>query len=489
MKIKTWLMLAFLIVMFLPIVCAYGFYILVQEWDESRRLVDTFELTEQIQSIESQLQLTDLYHVKPLEDFENQLSSDVIHNENVTTKLYRADGVRVYHSDSDNHYMQQVDRSLLMKNLYQYDLSYDHLSVKKPVFDGETMVGVYDIDLARTEWVEGVESRRTMMIGMAVGLLILLYLALLWLLHRKLNRPLKDLMNGMSVFATKHKTVRFDHKKNDEIGQLMKHFEQMQEQIEASQKLAQKEQEEKQLMMASFSHDIKTPLTSLQTYAEALEEDEDEALTGEEKREYLQIIKNKTNHLKGLVDDLTTYAKLQSAQYEMELTEVDADEFFEMIFEGYDEIARQKNIRLLKQISINGHCEMNAQQMVRFVDNLMSNALRYTPGRRLIGMAVIGKEHELPDWIFPEIKKDVEAFSEDQAVLIVQNEGPSINDSQLNSILTPFYQIDDARTTDRDKNSGLGLSIAKMIADKHGGEMNIMSAEQGTLVMMRFNQM
>ncbi|MBP3951882.1 HAMP domain-containing sensor histidine kinase [Bacillus suaedae] len=484
MKIRTWLMVTYLIVMFLPLAAAYGFFLLVQEWDQSKRLADMFELNEQIRTIEDHLQSRSLYQVQPKEEIEKQLPEET-KRAGVTIQLYRSDGVLVYHSDDDYQTLQQVDRSQLMKNLYNYELSYQFLSVKKPIYEDQQIHGIYEIQMDRSDWVDGVKERRTMMIASLMILFTALYGAVIILLQRKLNRPLKQLMNGMSSFAAMQKPIHFKQKKNDEIGQLMRHFEQMQEQIVNAQQAAKKEQEEKQLMMASFSHDIKTPLTALQTYAEALQDESN--LTPAERKEYLQILKNKSSHLKGIIEDLTTYAKLQSSQYDIELPEVDAEEFFDMLFEGYDELARQQGILLQKHAVISGTCFMNDQQMVRYLDNLMSNALRYTPTGSMIGLAVINAGEELPEWIFEEARSQLEQFHEDHALLIVQNDGPKIHD--LEAVFTPFYQEEDARTFEQAKHTGLGLSIAKRIAEKHNGEMKLSSFNgKGTLITMRFKQ-
>ncbi|MCA0970531.1 HAMP domain-containing histidine kinase [Halobacillus litoralis] len=486
MKVRTWLVITYLIVMLLPLAAAYGFFVLIQEWDQSKRISDTFELTQQIQSLENELQHPDLYEMQPLEALELKLPDRVIEGD-AELQLYRADAVRIYSSEASQQSIQQIDRSRLMENLYQYDLSYHALTVKKPVFEDEQIVGVYELSIDRSEWVTGVENRRTWVVTGFILFFIFVYATMIWLLQRKLNRPLKELMQGMSTFASKQRAVSFQYKRKDEIGQLMHHFEKMQEQIESAQAETKREQEEKQLMMASFSHDIKTPLTSLHAYAEALENEQ--SLSDSERRDYMQIIKRKSIHLKGMIEDLTTYAKLQSNQYEMPLTKVDAEEFFEMVFEGYDELARQQHIRLRKEITIDGSCKMNDQHMVRYLDNLMSNALRYTPADGTIGLGVIGCHAPLPEWIFEEAHAGLEDFRSQNALLIVQNDGPPISQEHIDSVLTPFYQGEQARTSHEAKHSGLGLSIAKQIAEKHNGEMKLWSFEQqGTVIAMRFPQ-
>ena len=189
-----------------------------------------------------------------------------------------------------------------------------------------------------------------------------------------------------------------------------------------------------------------------------------------------------------MIEDLTTYAKLQSSQYDMPLPKVDAEEFFEMVFEGYEELTRQQHIALYKEIDIAGYAYMNDHHMIRYLDNLMSNALRYTPAKGSIGLAAISPQASLPDWLFHPSVQEIDRFRGENALLLVQNDGPPISQEHVESVLTPFYQGEQARTSDQSKHSGLGLSIARRIAEKHGGEMKLWSYEgKGTLIAMRFD--
>ncbi|MFC4402456.1 HAMP domain-containing sensor histidine kinase [Gracilibacillus xinjiangensis] len=482
MKIRTWLVISYLIVMLLPLVATYGFFILVQEWDQTKSLTNSLELYDRIEAMEERLQSPELYQIRPESEFEEQLSEG-IKEKDIIIKLYRIDGMLVYQSNAEVQSLQKVDRSQLFKNLYQYDMSYDSFTVKKPVYQNDQIIGIYEVSIDRSEWVDGVQSRRNVMVVVSLSLFLTVYVVAILMLNRKLNRPLNKLMKGMSLFSSTHKPTYFHDKKKDEIGQLMEHFEQMQERIKAAQNKAKQEQEEKQLMMASFSHDIKTPLTSLQAYAEALKDEPN--LTDTEREEYLQIIKNKSIHIKGMIEDLTLYAKLQSVQYDMELATVDAEEFFDMLFEGYDELARKQQVHLKKSNAVSGTCYMNDQQMVRYLDNLMSNALRFTPKDKTIGLAVIGPSQCIPDWVFAEARGELEQFREKHGLLLVQNDGPAIQDKE--SVFKPFFQGEEARTTDQTKNTGLGLNIAKRIAEKHQGEMKLWSFDnKGTVIAMKF---
>src|SRR5699024_11258616 len=124
-------------------------------------------------------------------------------------------------------------------------------------------------------------------------------------------------------------------------------------------------------------HDLKTPLTSIKAYAEALEEPE---VLQEEKREsYQRTISEKTDFIKQMLDDLMTYSLLQSSDYNMEVVTVEGEEFFDMLLSDYTALGGQKSIRLLSYSHAPGEYTVNPIQMIRVCGNLMSNPITHTP--------------------------------------------------------------------------------------------------------------
>ncbi|RKJ23643.1 sensor histidine kinase, partial [Butyricicoccus sp. 1XD8-22] len=139
----------------------------------------------------------------------------------------------------------------------------------------------------------------------------------------------------------------------------------------------EKEQREKEYMIATISHDLKTPLTSISAYAESLFSERE--LTIKERDEYRQIIMEKAQYMKQMIDDLLMYTLLQSPSYEMEFVEVEGNEFFDMLVSDYEPLCRKKKIRLNVSSNVIGNYQVNPKQLMRVCDNLMSNAISHTP--------------------------------------------------------------------------------------------------------------
>src|SRR5699024_1438735 len=114
------------------------------------------------------------------------------------------------------------------------------------------------------------------------------------IVHRKVNRRLYHLMDEMSAFAEGHEHPEMKRSK-DEIGQLQAHFYTMKEELTKAQAAIKEEQRKKEYMIAAISHDLKTPLTSIKAYAEALEQYEGD--NGELRHEYEQVLVEKSNFM------------------------------------------------------------------------------------------------------------------------------------------------------------------------------------------------
>lgn len=233
-------------------------------------------------------------------------------------------------------------------------------------------------------------------------------------------------------------------------------------------------------MIATISHDLKTPLTSIRAYAESLSAERN--LVDEEREEYREIIINKANYMQQMLDDLLMYTLLQSSTYEMDLVQVEGSEFFDMLLSDYEQLCYDKNITLEVQSEIEGIFNVNPKQLMRVTDNLMSNAIQHTPKEGAIWLAAVFSEN-LPNWVFPYVKQELKL---DGPLLIVQNSGEGIDKEALNHVFEPLFQADIARSKKGVSGTGLGLSITKQIIEKHGGKVQMMSHKTiGTCVICK----
>ncbi|WP_433957237.1 sensor histidine kinase [Cytobacillus horneckiae] len=477
MKIKTWLILSYFIVMALPIVALYIFYISLNKYDERQDLLEFMNLSSIEAEIGMQLDEPGLYHIQPLDNytFIQELVDD---NRKIT--LYREDGVVLYSSLSNSDWLNNNGVQRVYQNLNEIQKNHRTISIKRTVHDNDQLAGIYEISLSRDEWLEGVHNR-TLVIGLLFGSTFLfIYLMVVILLNRKLNRPLKLLRSEMTAFANgKEGSDKRLRQSNDELGELINHFEGMKAQIIKGNAELNRQQKEKEYIVASLSHDLKTPLTVIRAYSEALQGKR--KLTIKEEQEYTEILFEKLDYMKEMIDNLSVYTSLEASTEQHDFVQVDGEEYFEMMLAGYDEPCAKKGIGLSIIQDVHGEYLLQPLQMMRVMDNLMSNAIRYTPKGKKIWIAVISSSKRLPNWVFDPMLDEVEGWRKGGTIVILQNEGDAIFHDDLIRIFEPFVQLEANRG--KGGSAGLGLSIAEKIVLLHGGKIRIWSKQDyGTLV-------
>src|SRR5699024_7108999 len=465
------------IVMVLPLLAAYFLFAWVNSFNDERKVEEHIQLTSELEQIKNTLDHPELYSPYADHDEVEKLS-----NQKQSIVLYNQDGIVLYSSNPAFSSRLGIGREQLYNDLYDINQGYRSYSYKQPVFDDNELIGFFQVEVLREEWVTGVNTRGYFVAGLFLIIFTLTYLTVVWLVNKKLNLRLTGLMEDMSAFAS-GKSFKERQTNQDEIGKLTKHFYNMKHQIESSREVIEQEQQAKEYLIASVSHDLKTPLTSIKAYAESLESRE---LTEGQQNEYQQVIVEKSDFMQQMLDDLLTYTLLQSPSQAIEFVEVEGSEFFDMLVSDYEPICKKKEIQLHTNVDVDGKYSVNPKQMMRVADNLMSNAIQHTPSGGRIWIAALSREQMPPEWLFEFMKEENMIFQDDSVYLIVQNEGKGIPENKLAYVFDPIYQADEARNKQNRHGTGLGLSITKQMIEKHHGEIEIFSKESiGTCVICK----
>ncbi|EZH66964.1 hypothetical protein DH09_03210 [Bacillaceae bacterium JMAK1] len=475
MRIRTWLFLSLLFVMVIPSLAVYSLYTLLTNWNAQQSLDEYLDFISTYQEIKEPLQNPDLYAFNPT--IHEPLQETVEQVAQVT--LYRNDGYVVYETTSDTIGTRQAELRDLYDGLYEGNMSYRYFTIKEPVFVNEEIVGFYEVRMQRDDRVEYVQSRSTAIIALSTGVFVVTGLLAWFQINRRVNKPINYLKNDMNRFVLDPKNMTtLEHPKNDEIGDLIKHFNYMKQEVVLAREEILQEQKEKEMMTAALSHDLKTPLTSVMAYTESMQQ---RALTKSETDHYLTIIRNKSIQMQRLIEDIHTFTLLKNQQSVEQKVTVNGQEFFEMLVDGYDELASRHEINLQKEVKIRDSYDVQVNHMMRLVDNLVSNAIRYTPP---VGNLYIGiYDQQLPSWLYKPFVVDFSTHG----VLIVQNDGATISEKESMKIFEAFYQSEESRSKKAGQHSGLGLSVAKMITENHGGNIQFIPVpNKGTILMSTF---
>ena len=212
-----------------------------------------------------------------------------------------------------------------------------------------------------------------------------------------------------------------------------------------------KEERERRLFVSNVSHELRTPLTSVKSYLEALD---DGALSEPVAPDFVKVSLNETNRMMRMVTDLLSLSRIdnETSQLEIELTNFTA--FITFILNRFDKIKSQsqedtKKYELIREYPITPiWVEIDTDKMTQVIDNILNNAIKYSPdgGKIKVGM------------------KTTDA----QLIISISDEGLGIPKKDLPRIFDRFYRVDKARSRAQG-GTGLGLSIAKEIVKQHKG--------------------
>jgi signal transduction histidine kinase len=206
-------------------------------------------------------------------------------------------------------------------------------------------------------------------------------------------------------------------------------------------------------LIANVSHDLRNPLAVIHGYIETLMIKDDE-LSSEDRKEFLKIILSSSDKLKGLVVDLFELSKLEAGQIE-----ANKEPFFinELVYDTsrkYQLLAGQKDIQLRYQIAESLPMVYADISMIdRVIQNLMDNAIKYTPEKGWINLQV--------ERVNGSVK------------VAFQNSGEGITEKDIPFIFDRYYKINN--TASGIKGTGLGLAIVKKILDIHNIAVGVKS--------------
>lgn len=291
-------------------------------------------------------------------------------------------------------------------------------------------------------------------IGILSGFLLLLLL-LLWIFVRQI----KDICRQLSFLMEKDSNIRITSQvSHGGMGKLVVILNDiMRERRENKKKYMDKEAYLSDVY-TNLSHDIRTPLTSLDGYVQLLEECGSE----EERRRYLWIVKERIHSLKEILEELFTFSRLKNETYQLELTDCCINRILrQTVFSYYEDWTK---FGIQPELDIEEtpiYIEGNEQALFRVFQNIMKNAMDH--GEHKIG-------------IFLNLSKDI-------VCVRICNEISNPEEIEIGQVFERFYKAD----TSRNRNStGLGLSIAKEFVLRMKGTIEAQLKEREFSIVMEF---
>ncbi len=237
-------------------------------------------------------------------------------------------------------------------------------------------------------------------------------------------------------------------------------------------------QKERELMLANISHDLRAPITAIRSAVDlALATDD---MSVEAFRKILSLIDRRTEFLEDLINDMYYLFSVEDTTRPLNIIEADACTFLEEYF--YDAVIDSRYDPFDMQLDVPADLKctisIDPKKIVRVLDNLMTNAAKYAGDKasyiRLGARIVDSTDNDVKTAGTLSLSLNSNT-SPKYLCITVSDNGNGIAPEALPHIFTRTYTVSDARTPGASQGSGLGLSIARAIVERHGGNISVHS--------------
>jgi len=284
-----------------------------------------------------------------------------------------------------------------------------------------------------------------------------------WIISRNILRPLGELRAATQDIMDGRYDFELTYDRDDEMGDLCAAFGVMRDRLRASLERQERLEASRRMLIASISHDLRTPMASIKGYVEALQ---DGVIRDREKlARYISVIRHKTESLDRLIEALFRYTQLDLAEPEGPLPAHDARELLESVIGPYeaefaDQPVRLEAVRPFPAVRVRA----DESGIAQVFDNLIGNARRYVDDGGVIAIAAEALDGELR--------------------ITVRDTGTGIAEEDLPHVFEQFYRAEKSRSR-LYGGAGLGLAICRKIVERHGGRIWAES-EPGAGTAIRF---
>ena len=361
----------------------------------------------------------------------------------VTLSVYDKDGNLVAGSVPRNFKVNDFSLGIISEykdvnhNKYLY---YDSETSSARLGNGKYVRGVVQITNNINGWILPL----IISIGSPFVILVIMYGG--YLIIRSSLKPVRDMTETADAIAKSNdlsKRITIEDG-TDEVHKLGKVFNEMLETLENSSK------RERQFS-SDVSHELRTPISVIMAESEYGAKYTDSV---EDAKESFDVIERQSKRMTSMINQILELARLDS-RLEIPKEELLLSDKIKSTLEDYKILFDNKNIKLFINIEENIKVYANEALIMRMIDNLLSNALKYAQ---------------------TEVK--VCLSKRNRIILEVADDGIGINDAEKKHIWDRFYKVDKSRTTTEDNSSGLGLSITKKIVELHDGKIAVLDNKQ-----------
>lgn len=361
-------------------------------------------------------------------------------------------GIKVFYNDID------LKNALNRRASYTIYEKEHTVSFSMPLIVGGEVIGIYRIekDYSQIFRTSNYFSRIILIFG---GLSLLFVFIISLVISRKISEQILVLKTATNKIAAQNYEVDIEVKSSDEIGELADNFKVMQERvkehiitIKKDKELLSELLEHRKKFFDRVTHELKTPLTTIQAYTQVIAsnglEDEDFVNKG------ITHILEESIRLHKLVLSLLDLSENNSINFETNTESLNISKILEGICESMSIKAEGYNIDIVKNIEPSLEIRGYRDEIKGVFINLIDNAIKYAGNNTLIKVTAHDKTNSVE--------------------VLVSDNGIGIPEDKLDKIFEPFYRVD-GRKSRETGSSGLGLSIVKKLVENHKGQITVES--------------
>ncbi len=291
-----------------------------------------------------------------------------------------------------------------------------------------------------------------LLLGVMLVVLILYFMAIILLINKYIFTPIYEMKKAAENIRSGNLNYPIRYNASNEIGEFCIEFDKMRIRLKDMMSEQQELEKRRKRLIASIAHDLRTPLTSIKGYVEAIE---DGIVKDEETlQRYLSTINQKTDFINHLIDDLSIYTKQELGEFTLNTSRMNAIDILNNYFNHKLEEFRYSHINLvLKKPFISCYINVDPYRFHQILDNLIGNAQKYAASEIVVSTHII--QYHLR--------------------VLICDDGGGIPQDLLQNIFDPFFMVNKIKDQSEKGGSGLGLAIVKQLIEGHNGTISVES--------------
>ncbi|MFC3885187.1 histidine kinase dimerization/phospho-acceptor domain-containing protein [Bacillus songklensis] len=292
---------------------------------------------------------------------------------------------------------------------------------------------------------EMIREQYDYVMALAVLFILVLFVFVSWVFFYKVRKRLLRLQEAMSKPGANGIPIPLEVEKEDEIGQLVKSFNQMVHQLEMSRKREKEEEDLRRHLIANLSHDLRTPLTTIRGHAYLLNKEP----LSEKGKQSLELIDQKINYLGQLIENLLSYTLLSAGKYPFHPKKADIVQLVKKSFAAWYPVFENEGFDIVLGIPDKGmYWQVDTEWFDRILDNFFQNILRHAKSGKYVSIRM--------------------EQSDGQSTIVIEDRGPGMGGKS------------------NEKGAGIGLSIVSLMLKEMKIKWEINSMNDGTRISLFF---